>query len=136
MLESPMSIRPHFAFVRAAWFERVVAVAIAINAITLGLETYPRVMRSYGDILHALDLAFILFFVCELIGRMTAYGRAFWRDGWHWFDFSIVTITLLPVFGISALGNVSAFRALRLLRLLSAIPSFRSVLMGLMRATR
>lgn len=139
MLESTMSLvlsRPQLAFVRASWFERLVAAAIALNAITLGLETYPSVMQQYGDTLRVLDLAFILFFVFELSMRMTAYGRAFWKDGWHWFDFIIVTVTLLPVIGVTALGNISAFRALRLLRLLSAIPSFKGVLVGLMRALR
>jgi voltage-gated sodium channel len=120
--------------VTATWFEYLVLVAIMCNAMTLGLETYPAVMASYGTILLRIDVFFIGFFVCELALRLSAYGRSFWRDGWNWFDASVVTLTVLPYLGIAGLGNVSAFRAVRLLRVLTIIPSFKRVLEGIGRA--
>lgn len=115
-------------------FEKIVITAILLNAVTLGLETYPAVMTQYGSWLRMIDTGFILFFVCELLIKLFAYRTHFFRSGWNWFDLSIVTLTVLPALGITGLGNVSAFRALRLLRLLSVIPSFRRVLSGIMRA--
>ncbi len=116
------------------WFERAVLGAIVLNAITLGLETYPTIMTSYGTVLLRLDLFFVGFFVIELTLRLFVYRRAFWQDGWNWFDASVVFLTLLPFLGIAGLGNVSAFRAVRLLRVLSIIPAFKQVLRGIGRA--
>jgi voltage-gated sodium channel len=115
-------------------FERLVLAIIVLNAVTLGLETYPSVMTDYGSILLRLDLFFVGFFVIELILRLSVYGKRFWHDGWNWFDTSVVLLTLLPFLGIAGLGNVSAFRAVRLLRVLSIIPAFKRVLRGIGRA--
>jgi voltage-gated sodium channel len=116
------------------WFERVIVSAIILNAITLALETYPAVMASYGSTLLFIDKVFIALFVTELILRLGAYRLSFFQSGWNWFDFTIVLVTLLPFLGIAALGNISALRAVRVLRLLSVVPSFRDVLSGIGRA--
>ena len=117
-----------------SWFEKVVIGIIVLNAITLGLETYPNIMASYGPVLLRLDLFFVVFFIVELSLRLWVYKRAFWHDGWNWFDAAVVLLTLLPFLGIAGLGNVSAFRAVRLLRVLSIIPAFKRVLRGIGRA--
>ncbi len=44
-------------------------VLIVLNAITLGLETSPTVMESYGRLLHTLDTIFLWIFVTELLAR-------------------------------------------------------------------
>jgi len=116
------------------WFEYIVILAIILNAITLGLETYPRVMNEYGGLLHYTDKSFIFFFVIELLIRITVKQSSFFKEGWNLFDFIIVVVSLLPLLGIPGLGNVSAFRALRLLRLLSIVPAFKRVLQGIGRA--
>lgn len=122
--------------INARWFDRLVIVIILCNAVTLSLETYDGVTQRFGTVLHVLDSLFIWFFIGELCLRLIVYQRAFFSDGWRWFDLIIVVLTTLPLLGISALGNVSAFRALRLLRLLSVIPAFRTVFAGIARALR
>lgn len=122
--------------VNSIWFDRVVMVAILGNALTLSLETYGEVMTQFGPELRVIDQFFIGFFIVELCLRLIVYRRAFFSDGWRWFDLVIVVLTTLPMLGISALGNVSAFRALRLLRLLGAVPAFRGVFEGIIRALR
>jgi voltage-gated sodium channel len=119
-----------------AYFDKVVMGVILINAVTLSLETYPAIIHQWGSLLYTLDKVFIVFFIVELYLRMLVYRSKFFTDGWRWFDFIIVMLTTLPLLGVSALGNVSAFRALRLLRLLGAIPVFRKVLDGIIRALR
>jgi voltage-gated sodium channel len=121
-------------FVTRPWFERVIVAAIILNAITLALETYPGVMSSYGPTLFIVDKLFIMLFVTELVLRIGAFRLQFFRSGWNWFDFSVVAVTLLPFLGITGLGNVSALRAVRILRLLSVVPAFRDVLSGIGRA--
>jgi voltage-gated sodium channel len=120
--------------VESRFFERCVVVMIVLNAVTLGLETYPALMATYGPTLYFLDRFFLSFFVIELGLRISVWRTAFFREGWNWFDFIIVVLTLLPSLGVPGLGNLSAFRALRLLRLLSVVPSFRRVLRGIVRA--
>jgi voltage-gated sodium channel len=117
--------------VTSTWFEKLIVVAILLNAVTLGLETYPKVMTTYGEQLLLADTLFLVFFVSELVLKISVYRRRFFADGWNWFDFSIVTLTLLPALGVPGVGNISAFRALRLLRLLSIVPTFRRVLRGI-----
>lgn len=110
-------------------FQIVVIAAIILNSIVLGIETYPGAMAQYGDLLHGLDMAFLLFFVVELSLRITAEGMDFFRGKWNWFDFCIVLISLLPF-----VGNLSALRALRILRalrLLTAVPVFQKILTGI-----
>lgn len=130
-----MQTRLH-ALVTNTYFERIVIAAIILNAVTLGIETYPAAMTVYGSTLLTIDKLFLGFFVIELSLRMAGFRMSFFKEGWNWFDFTIVFLTLLPALGVPGLGNVSAFRALRLLRLLSVIPTFRRVLRGIMRALK
>lgn len=114
--------------IETKWFTHLVIVAILTNAVTLGLETSRSLMEQYGDLFQAIDLAFIIFFVIELVLKLSAYRWRFFRDGWNVFDFLIVVLTLLPF-----LGNLSVLRALRILRvlrLLSVVPRFRMVVQG------
>ncbi len=111
-------------------FERVIIAIIIVNAITLGLETVPRVMATAGGLLMALDRVILGIFVTEIAVRLYARGWAFWRDPWRVFDFIVVAIALVP-----ATGNLSvlrAFRILRVLRLVSTVPAMRRVVSGLL----
>ena len=51
-------------------FDVAILVVIVANAIVLGLQTYPRRARDYGDTLHLLNDAFLGIFVLELRLRM------------------------------------------------------------------
>jgi len=115
-------------------FHIVVIVAIILNSIVLGIETYPGAMAVYGDTLHMIDIAFLLFFVAELSLRIFAEGGSFFKGKWNLFDFAIVMVSLLPF-----VGNLSALRALRILRalrLLTAVPVFQKILHGISLAFR
>ena len=120
------------ALIETQLFERLIIGAIVLNAITLGLETSKTLMASYSDLLHQIDNVLLAVFVVEIALRMLAYGSRFWRDPWSLFDLTVVAVTLLP-----ASGNLSilrAFRILRALRLISAIPSMRRVVASLLSA--
>jgi len=119
-------------FTDSLWFQNFVIIIILANSITLGLETYPALMQSYGQILLWLDTAFLTFFVVELALKFFGQGwREFCRRPWNWFDAIIVFVSLMPF-----LGNLSALRALRILRLLSVVPAFQSITEALIRAAR
>ena len=99
--------------------EYAVAALVIVNAITLGLETSQTAMQIAGPALLLADRLLLGIFTVELIGRMVAYRRSFFRDGWRIFDLVIVTVALVPSSG--------ALRILRVLRLISLLPSLRRV---------
>jgi voltage-gated sodium channel len=112
--------------------ERTIMILIVINAVILGLETYPTMMASYGTVLRWLDHAILAIFVIELLARMIVQRKAFFRDAWNIFDFLVVTIALIPATG--PLQVLRALRILRVLRLITAVPSLKRVVGGLIGA--
>jgi voltage-gated sodium channel len=120
------------AFLDRPVVTRLIISLILINAVTLGLETFPEVMARAGTLILTIDRLCLAIFVVELALRFYAQGLRFFRSGWNIFDFVIIGISLLP-----ATGNFSVLRALRILRVLrvvSAVPSLRRVVDGLGRA--
>ncbi len=113
-------------------FEPFILALIAVNAVTLGLETSPRAVAAFGAVLYALDRAILTVFVLEIAGRMIVDFRGFWRDPWRIFDFTIVAIALVPATG--AFSVLRAFRVLRVLRLISTVKAMRRVVTGLLSA--
>lgn len=112
--------------------ERVVMILIIINAITLGLETSPSMMASYGALLTTLDRVILAIFVVELGARMIVKRGAFFRDPWSLFDLFVIGIALVPT--SESLSVLRALRILRALRLITVVPSLRKVVAGLIGA--
>jgi voltage-gated sodium channel len=111
---------------------RFLIAVILINAVTLGLETFPAVMDRVGGLILLIDRLCLSIFVAELSARLFALGPRFFRSGWNVFDFVIVGISLVPTgAGFSVLR---ALRILRVLRVVSVTPSLRRVVDGLGRA--
>ena len=118
--------------VESAPFRYTILVIIFFNAILLGLETVPSVMKKMGDTLHLVDQIILGIFVFELVLRIYAHGLRFFRDPWGLFDFIIVTIALVPASG--QFSVLRALRILRALRLISGVPRMRRVVEALLRA--
>lgn len=106
-------------------FEMLIAGLIVINAITLGLETFPAVMERIGPFLLVLDKVLLAVFTLELLTRLAVYRLSFFKSGWNWFDFIIIVISLLPATGGASV--LRALRILRVLRLITVVPSLRRV---------
>jgi len=121
----------------AAWVETprtqfFIIALIALNAITLGLETSDAVMERWGALLHAVDRAILAVFVVEIALRIYGHGLRFFRDPWGVFDFAIVAIALVPASGPFSVLRV--LRVLRVVRLVSMVPRLRFVVDSLLRA--
>jgi len=130
---NPQSLRE-----RARWFiehpriQGLVIALILINAVLLGLETWPAAMADYGALILGLDQAILSVFVVEIALRLYVHRAAFWRDPWSLFDFAVVAIALVPATG--QLAVLRALRVLRVLRLLTMVPSMRRVVGALLAA--
>lgn len=125
----PTSLR---AFIEHRRVQGAIIALILINAVLLGLETWPAVMGVAGGLIRALDKAILGVFVAEIALRLFVYRRDFWRDPWSVFDFAVVAVALLPATG--QLAILRALRVLRVLRLLTMVPSMRRVVGALLAA--
>ncbi len=118
--------------VDSAGFQNLVVALVVLNAVTLGLETFPAVMAVIGDLLRSLDRALLTFFVAELLLKLFGHGRHFFRSGWNVFDVAVVAIALIPSSG--PLAVFRALRVLRILRLVSVVPKLRFMAETLVRS--
>lgn len=122
----------------AAWFQNTIVGIIVLNALVLGLESFPGVAARAGDELRVIDHVFLGVFVVEIAVRLAASGfhvLRFLRSPWNAFDSAIVAAAFVP--GLAA--NTTVLRLVRLLRvarLLRLMPDMHVLLEGLRRALR
>ncbi|GJL97331.1 MAG: hypothetical protein DHS20C06_11480 [Hyphobacterium sp.] len=119
-------------FVETPVFRHFVTTIILLNAITLGLETYPVEADWLARLIPIADAVIVSIFVIELTLKIIAYGPRFFKSGWNWFDLIIVGVSLFPDAG--AFTVLRAMRILRVFRLFSVIPDMRKVIEALMKA--
>ena len=117
-------------------FNLAIAGVIVINAIVLGLETFPSVMASYADqLILANDICYGVF-VVELVLRFASYGRRpqdFFKSCWNVFDLIIIGGVWIP--GVRE--NATLLRILRLARiarLLRFLPDARVLIATVVRS--
>jgi voltage-gated sodium channel len=129
----PLGLRDSLRrLVEVPWFGATVTAVIILNAVTLGLETWPVAMRVAGPTLIALDQIALLIFTAELALKLFVYRGGFFRDGWNIFDFAVVAVAWVPSSG--PLSVLRALRVLRVLRLVSIVPQLRAVVGALISA--
>ena len=109
-----------------------IMLIIGMNAITLGLETWPAAVDLAGTALLITDKAILAFFVLELSVKFFAYRLSFFRSPWNVFALAVVLVTLAPAG--TGLTVLRALRIVRALRLISAVPGMRRVVSGLLNA--
>jgi voltage-gated sodium channel len=106
--------------VDSSWFDPLMLGIIAINAVTLGLETYDSIDAAIGAQLHLANDVILALFVVELALRMGAFADRpveFLRSGWNVFDFVVITASFVP--GVRE--NATLLRLVRLLRIVRAV---------------
>ena len=119
-------------FTESNGFQRFILVVIAVNAVVLGLETSADLMGEMGSLLVTLDHIALTIFVVEILIKLFAHRLAYFRDPWNLFDFTIVSIALLPA--NEGLGVLRALRVLRAFRLISMVPKMRLVVQAFLKA--
>ena len=106
--------------VESSWFDPLMLSIIAVNAVTLGLETYDSIDAAIGRELHLANDVILGLFVVELALRMAAFAdrpREFFRSGWNVFDFVVIAASFVP--GVRE--NATLLRLVRLLRIVRAV---------------
>jgi voltage-gated sodium channel len=113
-------------------YEFAITAVILFNALVLALETFPAIAGSYGRQIEWLNNLILFIFAVEIGLKILCFGREFWRQGWNWFDLSVVLIAALPA--SQAFSALRVLRAVRLLRLVAVVPSLRRVVDGFLQA--
>jgi voltage-gated sodium channel len=117
-------------------FQNAIVGVILLNAVVLGLQTYPNVDADYGHTLHVLNDVFLGVFVVELLMRIAAFGKRpqdFFKSGWNVFDFIVVFAAFLP--GVRENATILRLvRLLRVVRLASVLPDLRIFLTAIVRS--
>jgi voltage-gated sodium channel len=106
--------------VESSWFDPLMLGVIAVNAVTLGLETYDSIDASIGSELHLANEVILGLFVVELLVRLGAHAQhpgGFFRSGWNVFDFIVIAASFVP--GVRE--NATLLRLVRLLRIARAV---------------
>jgi voltage-gated sodium channel len=123
-------------FVESPTFTTAVVAVILGNALILGLQTYPGLVREYGGLLDLLNSVCLGFFVVELALRIGAYGRRpqdFFRSGWNIFDFVVIVAAFVP--GLRANSTLLRLaRLARIVRVVRLLPDVRVLLTAVFRS--
>jgi voltage-gated sodium channel len=114
-------------------FTSTVIGLIIINAILVGLETYPNVYSTYKEWFFLADYILLWIFTIEIAMRFIATKptKNFFRSSWNWFDFLIVAAGHLFA-GAHFITVLRILRVLRVLRAISVIPSLRRLVDALL----
>lgn len=110
-----------------------ITILILINAILVGLETYPEFAEQYRSWLLAMDIIVLGLFTIEIAIKLFLYRASFFRNGWNNFDFIIVVGSLI-LYNSPYISVLRIFRVLRVLRTVTTIPSLRRVVAALFMA--
>ena len=122
--------------VDSKWFPNFILAVILLAAVTVGLETYPEIVERFREPLQIINNMILSIFVIEIIVKMAAHGRRWYRyflDPWNVFDFVIVAVCFLP--GDNEYAAVLRLaRVLRALRLMTALPQLQLIVGALLKS--
>jgi len=112
--------------VEHTYFQAFIMTLIIINALTMGLATYPAVRFNprAQSIFDNIDFIFLLIFTIELALNFIYHGIYLFLNGWLVFDFFVV----MSSWFFSSLKVIRTFRIFRSLRLIGRIPSLRKLI--------
>ena len=130
-------------------FEHFILMMIIANSIILAIQDYsvvdpvtlePKVDGSWRNmIVESSEPVFTWVFFIECVLKVIAMGfisgpGSYLRNGWNWLDFIVVCAGVLTLFDFP---NVSAFRAIRVLRPLKSltiVPGMKVLIVSLLSA--
>lgn len=113
-------------------FQWAIVGLIMINAVTIGLETFPSISGSTQNWLRDLDKYILVIFTIEIALKMVVYRHRFFTNPWDVFDFTIVAIALIPASG--PLQILRTLRILRTVRLVKNVPKLRMIIESLLKS--
>lgn len=118
-------------------FQLFIGSIIVVNAVVLGIQTYPNIDPQLASFLSVLNEVFYGVYLIELILRILSYGTQPWnffRSGWNVFDFIVIGGALIPALRDQA-TVLRLLRLARVVRLMRFLPDARVLVLTVTRAT-
>ncbi len=114
----------------AKWFSNLTTTIIIFYASMLGFKTLADLENTYDTFLFYLDYFITIYFLVEIIIKMSAEKNLndFFKSGWNIFDFVIVFITLIPLDNSTMAAIARLMRIFRVLRLLTSRPQLKNII--------
>jgi hypothetical protein len=115
-------------FINDVKFQTFIVSLIAINGIMLGIATcdFVRDDRMNAQILETFDLVCLILFTIEIGMQFAYWGWKLFQSGWLVFDLVVISIS----WAFAHLNIIRAFRIFRALRLVTRIPTMKSLVLG------
>lgn len=120
-----------FDFVESHLFHGFIMGVILINTLMLILSTNPSIYVRTAWYFSAIDNIFLGIYIMEIVLKLYAWKKQFWKNPWNVLDFLIaVTGTLdfllpLTVQNVQAFSGAAIFRILRIFKAVRAIRALR-----------
>ena len=102
-------------------FDLFIISVILMDAFVLGLLASDVFDVYSAHILFLLDKLFMGIFIMEMILKIYAYRKGFFKNGWNVFDFVVIAVSSVPY--ASSLIVLRTFRVFRLFKFLDHFPS-------------
>ena len=133
MLRTRLSMLRYRAilFFERPWVSALITILIILNALQLGLMTCPWFDPYKGKWFYRLDFAFICLFTIEILCRIFAFRKDFFRESQNIFDFIVVAVSWIPS---PVCRWASALRVFRAMLLLNRLSQLKSIMRSLMDA--
>ena len=94
---------------------RLVNTVILLN---LAIAVCSEVDRPHEEVWAVVESACLVFFGIEMLAKLHAERRAFWRSRWNLFDLTVIVLAALPLLVVGAdLGVLRVARVARLFHL-------------------
>jgi voltage-gated sodium channel len=107
-----------------------ILLCIVANAAILGWDAHYGETGPYHAQIELWNNYFLYIFTAELVLEFWAQGpRAYFRNGWNWFDMFVVGICYVAT--NPAISALRTLRVVRVFRLISAVPQMRRVVEAL-----
>jgi voltage-gated sodium channel len=103
------------------WFEYFMLLVIAVNAVSIGLETSSS-GEKYSRAFFLIDQFCLFTYVAELIIKIVAYNKNFFKYRWNVFDLIVVVIS-----SFSALPYLNIFRVFKIFKSMKMIKTLKAL---------
>ena len=109
----------------------IISLLIVLNSVQLGLAACEWFKPYYSSWFDCIDMIFVAIFSIEILCRVFAFRKEYFREPQNIFDILVISISWMPLPGFHWL---SAFRIFRTMLLLNRLKQLKSIMSSLLDA--
>lgn len=122
------------AFIETKVFRATIMIIIIFNSIIIGIQTTNTSLTT-SKILRDIDSICLVIYSIEMLLKVYAYKKDYFKNGWNLFDFIIILISLTPTnIPVQVARVLRVFRIFRAFRIISAFNQLRIIIVAIGRS--